>query len=74
LAGLGSRGCGKSCVARRDLGAADELGEVVDVGEAEVIGNVGFPGVVEDFRFLLLGLAIGDIVYAVAVIVGRLRV
>lgn len=29
---------------------------------------------VEDFRFLLLGLAIGDIVYAVAVIVGRSRV
>ena len=29
---------------------------------------------VRDFLFLLLGLAIGDIVYALAVILGRLRV
>jgi len=29
---------------------------------------------VEDFLFLLLGLAIGDIVYAVGVFLGRLRV
>ena len=40
LALLSRRGCGESCVSRGDLGAADELGEVVDVGEAEVIGNV----------------------------------
>jgi len=29
---------------------------------------------VEDFLFLLLGLAIGDIVYGVALIIGRLRI
>ena len=37
---LGSRGCGKCRIARRDLRAADELGEMVDVRQAEIVRDI----------------------------------
>jgi hypothetical protein len=40
LAFLGGRSCGKNRVARRNLRAADELSEVVDVGQAEIIRSI----------------------------------
>src|SRR5438552_18977170 len=36
----GEGGCGEGCVAGWNHGTADELSEVVDVGEAEIVGLI----------------------------------
>src|ERR1700757_5531991 len=60
LACLGSGGCGKSCVARRDFRAADEQGEVVDVGEAEIVRDIlGIPGDFADGGDIFRAQAVG---------------
>src|SRR4029077_15053562 len=44
---LGGRSCGESRVARGDLRAADELGEMVDVRQAEIVRDI--LGILRDF-------------------------
>src|SRR5947209_6040958 len=40
LAGLRIGSRGQNHITRRSLGASDELGKVIDVGQAQVIGSV----------------------------------